>query len=115
MLTIDEIVKSTGGQLLNGTPDHPVSGVSIDSRTIKNGDIFVAIKGDVFDGHNYIEDAIRKGACGAIKKEGHLNNHIGVPLTFFRLISSHNMALIEMGISDRGELTRLCEIAAPTA
>lgn len=188
MLTIDEIVKSTGGQLLNGTPDPPVSGVSIDSRTIKNGDIFVAIKGDVFDGHDYIEDAIKKGARGVIIKEGHkisdyilekvskdkvilsvndtmtalqemaryyrnkfhlpvvgitgsngktttkemiwyimshkflvlknegnLNNHIGVPLTLFRLISSHNMALIEMGISDRGELTRLCEIAAPTA
>src|SRR3989337_269905 len=50
-----------------------------------------------------------------LKTDGNLNNHIGVPLTLFRLNSSHQMAIIEMGISERGELTRLCQIAAPDA
>jgi len=39
-----------------------VSGISIDSRTTKKGDAFVAIKGSEFDGHNFINDAIKKGA-----------------------------------------------------
>ncbi len=43
-----------------------IKGVSIDSRTIRDGELFVAIKGDRFDGHDFIAEAIRKGAWGAI-------------------------------------------------
>jgi UDP-N-acetylmuramoyl-tripeptide--D-alanyl-D-alanine ligase len=45
---------------------------------------------------------------------GNLNNHIGVPQTLFRLTPRHQAAVIEMGISDIGEMARLCEIARPT-
>src|SRR3989304_7234297 len=71
MLTIEEIIKATGGKILHGSYVLPVSGISIDSRTIKDGELFVAIKGDVFDGHNFIEDAMKKGACGALVNEGY--------------------------------------------
>ncbi len=43
-----------------------ISGVSIDSRNIKTGELFVAIKGDRFDGHDFVSEAIRKGAWGAL-------------------------------------------------
>ncbi|MEK6584379.1 MAG: Mur ligase domain-containing protein, partial [Nitrospirota bacterium] len=71
MLTIEEIIKATGGKTLHGSYALPVSGISIDSRTIKDGELFVAIKGDVFDGHNFIDEAVKKGACGVIIREGH--------------------------------------------
>ncbi len=44
---------------------------------------------------------------------GNLNNHIGVPLTLLRLEDHHKIAIVEMGTNHRGEIGRLCEIAAP--
>jgi UDP-N-acetylmuramoyl-tripeptide--D-alanyl-D-alanine ligase len=41
-------------------------GVCIDDRTIKKGDLFIAIKGENFDGHDFIESAVSKGASGVI-------------------------------------------------
>jgi len=49
-----------------------------------------------------------------LKNEGNLNNHIGLPLTLLRLEESHQAAVVEMGISGRGEMARLSEIARPT-
>ncbi|RZI47394.1 UDP-N-acetylmuramoyl-tripeptide--D-alanyl-D-alanine ligase [Rickettsiales endosymbiont of Peranema trichophorum] len=52
------------------------SGVSIDSRTMKKGDIFIAIKGPNFDGHQFVETAIQKGASCVIvsqKPSSHTN------------------------------------------
>ncbi len=43
-----------------------IKGVSIDSRNIKEGELFVALKGDRFDGHDFVPDAIKKGAWGAL-------------------------------------------------
>ena len=41
-----------------------ILGISIDDRTIKKGDLFIAIIGNKFDGHDFIENAIKKGAYG---------------------------------------------------
>lgn len=46
--------------------------------------------------------------------EGNLNNHIGVPLTLFGMNRKTEKAVIEMGMSDRGEIARLCAIAEPS-
>ena len=51
-----------------------VWGVSIDDRTIKKGDLFVALIGDKFNGHDFIENAIRKGAYGIIVSDKKLAN-----------------------------------------
>lgn len=48
------------------TADFSVTGVSIDSRTIKPGELFVALKGENFDGHSYVEAAFDAGAAGAM-------------------------------------------------
>ena len=45
-------------------------GYSIDSRTLNAGDLFIAIAGEHFDGHNYVESALEKGAVGAIVEAG---------------------------------------------
>lgn len=49
-----------------------------------------------------------------LRNEGNLNNHVGVPLTVFRLSAHHQAFLVEMGISLKGEMRELCQIALPT-
>ncbi len=50
-----------------------VTSINTDSRSIKEGDLFIAIKGENFDGHKFIYDALDKGACLAIAEEGFEN------------------------------------------
>jgi UDP-N-acetylmuramoyl-tripeptide--D-alanyl-D-alanine ligase len=54
-----------------------IKGVSIDSRTIKEGELFVAIKGDRFDGHDFVPDVIKKGAWGALVERSALETKYG--------------------------------------
>ena len=49
-----------------------------------------------------------------LKTEGNFNNEIGLPLTIFRIREEHEAAVLEMGISDFGEMTRLARMARPT-
>jgi UDP-N-acetylmuramoyl-tripeptide--D-alanyl-D-alanine ligase len=49
-------------------------GYSIDSRTLNPGDLFIAIAGERFDGHDYVEEALDKGAAGALVQTGKLVN-----------------------------------------
>lgn len=164
-----------------------LAGVSIDSRTIQRGELFVAIRGPRFDGHDYVAAALERGAVAALvesrragdcpealrgkllaventvrglqelaakycdewrkakprrriaavtgsagktttkeilaallaarfrvlKSEGNLNNEYGLPLTLFGLTDEHDVAVVEMGMSHRGEIARLAEIARP--
>lgn len=159
-----------------------ISGISIDSRTIKKGEIFWAIKGDQFDGHDYVKNAVQNGACSIVvqkkfldryknlnipiltvddtfsamhtfarlhrekfkipvlgitgtngktttkemiawilekkfnvsKTSGNLNNLIGTPLTLFKLNSEHEIAIIEMGTNQPGEIPKLVSLVNPT-
>ena len=63
--TVDEVVSATGGHL-EGKVTHALNGVAIDSRAINTGDIFVAIKGERTDGHEYAANALKAGAGLAI-------------------------------------------------
>jgi len=63
-LTIKDVLEATGGRLLFGD-SNGVRGISIDTRTIKDGELFVALKGAKFDGHDFLADALNKGS-GAI-------------------------------------------------
>ena len=60
-----QIASATGGKLL-GRGDISITEISTDSRTIQPGDLFVPLKGDNFDGHNYIDMALEKGAAAAL-------------------------------------------------
>lgn len=178
MFSTKEIAKITGGELIGG--DVRVKSVSTDTRTLKKGALFIAVKGERFDGNDYIKQAAANGAAAAIsdlaagtvktsipviyvknsrtaqlklaryyrdkfdiklcgvtgsvgktstkdmigavlsakygtlKTEGNLNNDIGLPKTLFGLGKSTEAAVIEMGMSDRGEISVLSNAAHPT-
>lgn len=57
--------------------------------------------------------AVLKNRGPVCKTEGNLNNHLGLPLTLFRLERSHTTAIIEMGTNHFGEIAKLSEIAQP--
>ncbi len=65
-MTVGEILKACNGRLLCGDPRIKVTGISIDTRTIKEGELFLAIKGKRYDGHSFVSGAFRKKAKGAI-------------------------------------------------
>src|ERR1700685_3939535 len=168
-------------------PGTELVGVSIDSRTVAPGELFVAIHGPRHDGHDHLAGAFERGALAAIvarekvanlspeiqrrafavddtlaalprraaraceiwrarkpgrrigavagsvgktttkeilaalvgarlrvlKTQGNLNNEYGLPLTLLQLDDQHDAAVIEMGMSHRGELARLARIAPP--
>ncbi len=158
------------------------SGITTDSRNIKDGSMFFALKGEKFDGNDFALDALKAGARYAIvdrfllegtswrgrkcivvenslnmlqemaayhrrqldipvigitgtngktttkeliaavlsKKydvvatQENFNNHIGVPLTLFRIDDRTDMAVVEMGASAPGEIAQLTRIVQPT-
>jgi UDP-N-acetylmuramoyl-tripeptide--D-alanyl-D-alanine ligase len=55
-----------------------IKGVSIDSRNIQEGELFVALKGERFDGHDFVPDAIKKGAWGALVERSVLESRFAV-------------------------------------
>lgn len=65
-LAIKEIVAATKGTLLTGKSDQRVESFSTDTRTLRSGDLFVALNGKTFDGHAFLPQAVAKGATGCV-------------------------------------------------
>ncbi|HME89265.1 MAG TPA: UDP-N-acetylmuramoyl-tripeptide--D-alanyl-D-alanine ligase [Chthoniobacterales bacterium] len=65
-LSILQIVDLAEARLENGDGKQTVERISTDSRTIKKGELFVALRGENFDGHKFVEDVAKSGAAGAI-------------------------------------------------
>ena len=80
MFTTVEIAEVTGGTLLGGSVT--VTGVSTDTRTIATGMLFVAIRGESFDGNDFIDAAAEKGAAAVIsdREEGAESHSVPVIL-----------------------------------
>ncbi len=178
-ISLQEIAAFLGAQVVGDVANIVVRNVSTDSRTLRPGDLFVALRGTAFDAHQFVPEVALAGACAAVVhhevqvprplpqlvvpdtlfalgeiaklwrqklshvevaalvgssgkttvKEmaakmlartrptlattGNLNNLIGVPLTLFRLDSSHQAAVVELGMNAPGELRRLTEIVQP--
>jgi len=183
-LRFDQLTAITGGTLYNtANASRSFRGVSIDSRSTKADELFFAIRGVRNDGHDFIDQAIQKGASGIVveftyqkldhirgdvavvavhnsheamiklaknyretsrarfvaitgsngkttTKElaiglinaveehayyspGNLNNLYGVPLALFAMPADTMVAVIELGISTPGEMTRLAEVVHP--
>ena len=175
MFSTKEIAKATGGQF-DGA-DVKVSSVSTDTRSLQKGALFIALKGENFDGNDYIPKAAALGAAAAVsdragltadipiirvkdggkalldiarnyrerfnvklcgvtgsvgktstkdmiyavlsakyktlKTEGNLNNTVGEPEMLLRLNNVHEAAVIEMGMSGRGEISAMSAAARP--
>lgn len=178
--TLAEIAAACGGTYVGDETlkNSAITSVERDSREIKEGSLFLAIKGGRVDGHDFIEKCYDSGAVCAIcekapqnakkpyilvdstlsavkkiakayrdkfdipvvgvsgsvgktstkemlyavlsqkykthKTQGNLNNELGVPLTILAMPEDTQAAVIEMGISDFGEMTRLSQVAQPT-
>lgn len=174
---VKDVIQAVNGTLVGPAlpPDAVITNITTDSRTVTPGSLFIAIRGQRSDGHDYVASAMEKGAVccmswtGApgvpiiqvrsvadaiqdlaawyrsilpvkvvgitgsvgktttkemvasvlaqkyrvLKTQGNLNNELGVPLTLFRLEPEHQVAVVEMGISDFGEMTRLARMARP--
>ena len=71
---------------------HNIKGISIDERTLNIGDLFIALIGDKFNGHNFVEIAIAKGACGVLVSDIRLaEKYNGL------LVKDTKKALIDIG------------------
>jgi UDP-N-acetylmuramoyl-tripeptide--D-alanyl-D-alanine ligase len=179
-ISLAEAAQGTEGVLLRGDPEATVVSYSIDTRTLKAGDLFFALVGPNHDAHGFVPEAIRKGASAVVisrgraadfpgaaavirvpdttralqdlgrwvrrrqpvkvvgitgsagktttkemtaaaleeamptlKSTGNLNNTFGLPLCLLELEPRHQAAVLEMGMSYAGELTRLAAIADP--
>jgi UDP-N-acetylmuramoyl-tripeptide--D-alanyl-D-alanine ligase len=64
--TLKKCAEILGAKLSDVDLNASFESVSIDSRTIKNGELFFAIKGENFDGHHFVEEAAKKGAIAAV-------------------------------------------------
>ncbi len=67
-LLLKGIVKATGGKVLYANKEE-FTGLSIDSRSIGHGELFVALKGERFDGHTFLGDALKNGAGAIVERE----------------------------------------------
>ena len=177
-LTLSNIAKACGGTY-RGAPEllkKEITGAVIDSRQVKEGYLFIPIKGARVDGHDFIPQVFAQGALAVLsehelqqplpyilvdssreamkkiaafyrsqlscrvvgitgsvgktstkemiasvlsqhyqvlKTEGNFNNEIGLPLTIFKIRDQHEAAVLEMGISDFGEMHRLAAMSQP--
>ena len=71
-MKLSEISEILNSKLIG--KDFEIKGFSTDSRTIKEGDLFIALKGEKFNGEDFVEDALNKGAVGCIVSESFSKN-----------------------------------------
>lgn len=177
-VTVRDIVEMTGGVLLCGDEDTPILDICINSKNIKEGDLFVPIIGERVDAHCFIESALEIGAAtltsrqndvvasekpyirvdntvdalqrigasirdrmsfpivavtGSVGKtttremitaalrankrtyhtEKNLNSQIGVPITLSRMSEQDEIAVLELGISEVGQMDILSHMVKP--
>lgn len=75
-ITLGEVVSAIGGRQVSGSPNIRLKGLSTDSRTMAPGYLFVALKGETYDGHDFLANAINAGAIGVIvesRAEGNID------------------------------------------
>ena len=78
--TLEEITLAVDGELMQGDKNKTVSSVSIDTRTLKKGDLFFALRGTKYDAHEFLEQAVEKGASGLVVSKDDLSLKSSVPI-----------------------------------
>ena len=97
--TASEAARATGGHVVaNGAGDWNASGISIDSRSIQPGDLFVALAGPSFDGHDFIAAALAKGAVAAMAHRRPTGLSASAPLL---MVDETLAALTRLGLACR--------------
>ena len=91
MLEIHELVKATNGRLIKGNQGVWIKGFSIDSRTIEPAEVFIPIRGKNFDGHDFINEAIKKQASCIVSET--LKQKVSTEKTAFIIVKDTTKAL----------------------
>jgi len=71
------IVQACAGKIISGSGDLLVSRICTDSRQIQHGDLFLALAGEKFDGHDYVAEVVQKGAAVVLVNAGRVQNDLG--------------------------------------
>lgn len=69
LLTVQEVLQATGGVLMTPASGNSFYGITTDSRRVSSGDLFVALTGSKFDGHDFIQEAVGRGATGLLVQD----------------------------------------------
>jgi UDP-N-acetylmuramoyl-tripeptide--D-alanyl-D-alanine ligase len=67
--SVSSVLEATGGRLVIGNETVGLKGISTDSRALESGELFVAISGENFDGHQFVKEVLKKGAGGVLVAE----------------------------------------------
>jgi len=65
-MAAEQVIAAVDGTVISGTPPAEFSGVSTDSRTVRPGELFIALRGERYDGHAFAAEALRRGAAAAL-------------------------------------------------
>ncbi len=65
-MVVSEIINATDGKLVLGSPSSRFTSISTDTRSLQKGDMFFALEGVNYDGHNFVEQAVLNGAAGVV-------------------------------------------------
>ena len=75
LMDVEEILLATGGKIITGCKNSSISYVFIDSREVIKNSLFVALQGETLDGHAFIEDALKNGACVVLLDVEHVSKN----------------------------------------
>ena len=65
-MTVGWLAAAVAGRIVSGDPDQVVGNIVTDSRSLQPGDFFIALRGARFDGHDFVDEALRRRALGAL-------------------------------------------------
>src|SRR3989440_6147514 len=94
-LSILQITEFAGAKLEGGDGNISIERVSTDSRTIKKGELFVALRGENFDAHKFVEDVARNWAAGAMvdrEWQGQISGKFAIIRAQDTLLAYQNLA-----------------------
>ncbi|MFA3782808.1 UDP-N-acetylmuramoyl-tripeptide--D-alanyl-D-alanine ligase [Melioribacteraceae bacterium 4301-Me] len=103
-ITLEDLLLIPGAKIHNEHLFVPTSLVSIDSRNIEKGAIFFAIKGQKFDGHDFIKEAVRKDAVAVVLNEDKINDLLSLNVTLI-IVPDTTVALGELAKIWRNKLS----------
>ncbi|EJO5346598.1 UDP-N-acetylmuramoyl-tripeptide--D-alanyl-D-alanine ligase [Clostridium botulinum] len=95
-IKLEEIIKAVNGKLVITGEKNEYNSVSTDTRKIKKGDIFIALKGENFNGNEFVETAIEKGAALCIVSEINFNKDKISKASYIIKVDNTNKALLDL-------------------
>jgi UDP-N-acetylmuramoyl-tripeptide--D-alanyl-D-alanine ligase len=83
-LSVRDIAGAIEAELVKGERNLCINSISTDSRSLKDGDLFFAIKGDRFNGHDFLKDALSSGASGVVFEGNELKRVLSLKESLFK-------------------------------